>query len=224
LKLKKILNESFSKFIKDKNELELMINYIQDNYTKPGRFYHNQKHIEDLFNKASSMKSVFEHYDDVILAIIFHDLVYDEKGNNESRSVELCSDFLSKYKFIPFRINKINKMILATSKHHLTNDKDTNLLIDLDLSVLGSDSQTFDNYCKNIYSEYYYFYSQEPNFNENLFNLNYLENRIKILKSFNKRSNIYLTKQFRHLEEKAKQNLTNEILKLEDELNLIKNE
>lgn len=218
MKLKKIIIESFSKFIKDKNELELMTNYINGYYLQEGRSYHNNKHIEDMYSKASTIKSTFDYYEDVILSIIFHDIIYDEKGNNEIRSTEKCSDFLSKYNFTPFRINKINKMILATTKHNLTSDKDTNLLIDLDLSILGSDVNTFNNYCDNIYKEYLYMYSKLPDFNLENFNSKYLKNRIKILNSFNRKSQIFGTKQFRYLEDRAKLNISNEITKLEKQI------
>lgn len=47
-------------------------------------------------------------------------------------------------------------MILATKSHERTNDSDTNFFIDADLSIIGSDEDTYSSYVDKIRNEYYY--------------------------------------------------------------------
>jgi predicted metal-dependent HD superfamily phosphohydrolase len=55
---------------------DIIINDIFDRLNEPHRFYHNwDNHIEYMFKIAEKLG--IELADDLILAIIFHDIIYD---------------------------------------------------------------------------------------------------------------------------------------------------
>lgn len=222
MKFKKIANIILSKFIKNKTELDLLIDDLSFRYTH-NRFYHNTKHIETLYNKSLSMKGIFNDFDCVSIAILFHDVIYDVNNTknksdisktNEGLSAQYCTDILTKYNYNPKKISKIHKMIIATVNHKLTDDSDTNLFLDLDLSSLGSDPKTFEIDTSNIYIEY----SNMDGFT----NASFVSGRIKFIDMMlNNRNTIFLTKQFRHLEQQARLNLEanmNELVSITSEI------
>jgi predicted metal-dependent HD superfamily phosphohydrolase len=63
------------------------------------------------------------------------------------RSAELAVKRLSITKFPVVRIDSCKEQILATKSHLFSNNDDTNLLTDADLSVLGQPSDVYEQYC-----------------------------------------------------------------------------
>lgn len=94
--------------------------------------------------------------------------------------------------------------IEATKEHKLSNDNDTNLLLDIDLSILGKSTAEYRKYCDNIRKEYLMY----PDFMYN-------KGRKKVLKSLLELDSIYKTDFFKQkYENQAKENLRQEISQL----------
>jgi pantetheine-phosphate adenylyltransferase len=112
-------------------------------YDEPHRFYHNIEHIQKMLNSAKEQGILS---DDLFLAIVFHDIIYNPKeNNNEELSAELFYSYL--------KVDYIKQAILETKTH-----KPTSLLsmqlCDLDLSVLREDYETFMDFENKIFKEY----------------------------------------------------------------------
>jgi predicted metal-dependent HD superfamily phosphohydrolase len=216
MKFRKIANLILSKYIKDVESLDLEVEKLFVLYNT-NRFYHNTKHIEDLYNKATSFKTTIDNIESFCLAILFHDCILDvnntnrdSENSNEGLSAKYCIDLLSGYKVHPRLLDRVKKMILATRSHNQTEDQDTNLFLDLDLSILGTDYKTYEVYCANIYLEYQKMVDFTPD--------SYKLGRINFLKSMLKRNKLFLTRQYRHLESIAKNNLQLELNELEKDI------
>ena len=100
--------------------------------------------------------------DNIFLAIVFHDIVYDPRANdNEQKSAELFSSITSN--------NTVETAILDTATHVYNNDV-SEVLCKLDLSIITDPFHDFVKYEHGIFKEYQFveYYS-------------YLENRINIL-------------------------------------------
>jgi predicted metal-dependent HD superfamily phosphohydrolase len=94
-------------------------------------------------------------------------------------------------------------MIVSTQKHELIlkQNQDNAHLLDLDLSILGTDWETYQKYIHNIRKEYKIY----PDFM-------YKPGRKKVLKHFLDRETLYFTDDFRNKHEvKARENLKREI-------------
>lgn len=118
---------------------------IFDNYNGSNRYYHNMNHIFDLLYKAEK-RGLLDN--DLFLAILFHDVIYDPKRtDNEEQSAELF------YSLIPDRL--IYDAIIDTKTHIPTNSI-SSILCELDMSVLYTDFETFMKNGELIAKEYQY--------------------------------------------------------------------
>lgn len=136
---------------------------ILDNYYESYRYYHN---IEHIYSMVKDMLDNNWLSDKLLLAIIFHDIIYDPKRmDNEERSAELFSLYLNDIEIVD--------AILETKTHIFTSKLSEQLCI-LDLKNLNSDFKTFMEFENKIFKEYQFVdYSI------------YLERRIEILNTFN---------------------------------------
>lgn len=113
-------------------------------YNEPFRFYHNWSHIESML-KLAHVKNI-PLTDELFLAIVFHDIIYNPKLNdNEERSAELLYSYIEN--------NDIKQAILDT-KTHKPQSELSKQLCSLDLDVLNSDYETFIDFENKIFKEY----------------------------------------------------------------------
>jgi predicted metal-dependent HD superfamily phosphohydrolase len=91
------------------------------------------------------------------LAIWFHDAVYDSRAkDNERRSGELAVDLLGPIGVPAATIERIVSMIWATA--HTAEGppafRDTQVLLDADLAILGASEERYARYAADIRKEY----------------------------------------------------------------------
>jgi predicted metal-dependent HD superfamily phosphohydrolase len=175
-------------------------------YQEPARHYHTLAHIINVLSITAELKHLAEDYPAVQLAAWFHDIIYNPKrSDNEVQSAAFTEQLLANLDVPGETIEKICRMILATAEHlNLDQSLDTAMFLDADLAVLGSDEQTFSNYCQAIRKEYGWV-------DETL----YRTTRLEILKRFLERPRLYYTPiLFERLETRARKNLKNEIIRL----------
>ena len=106
-------------------------------YSKNPLFYHNIYHIYMMLNDLTFYYNRFITKE-IVCAIIFHDVIYDPKRNdNEDQSVLKFKELIEYYEINDIDIPKVEKIILATKDHineYLnTNDSEIKLIINLDL-------------------------------------------------------------------------------------------
>jgi predicted metal-dependent HD superfamily phosphohydrolase len=101
---------------------------------------------------------------------------------------------------------RVSGSILATRHNSEVRDVDAQLMVDVDLSILGREDDLFWQYEENIRKEY----AWVP---EDL----YRKKRVEILRSFMNRQDIYYHKEYRQLfENRARVNLREAIARLTD--------
>lgn len=170
---------------------------LNDAYSEPQRYYHNHQHIVECLQSYHQIKHLLNDSLALELAIWFHDVVYDPKAkDNELQSAELmkqyCQDFLSES-----QLEKVYHWIIATQKHLPSNDTDLNTLLDIDLAILGSQSDRFSEYERQIKLEYSWVNAET-----------YLNKRTEVLSFFYQMEPIYQTSYFQErFEQRAKANL-----------------
>ncbi|HEX8249272.1 MAG TPA: hypothetical protein VF599_13930 [Pyrinomonadaceae bacterium] len=182
------------------------LDFLLNRYSEKHRYYHNLNHVNALLVLAEDLKENISDYDCLKLAIWFHDAIYDPQENdNEIESAKLAVVNLSCIGLPKNKIQKVEKMILATQKHEAAGlDTDGKLFLDSDLSVLGAGEKIYKDYSRAVRLEY----SHVP---EDL----YRESRKRILENFLRREFIYFTGELRsRFEAAARLNIENEIKEL----------
>lgn len=173
---------------------------LNKNHSQTHRTYHNWNHIHSLLKLSQKFKSELENPTMVDYAIFYHDAIYiPKRNNNEEKSALLAKQHLEKIDST--YATKVATMILATKKHELSQDHDTNFLLDFDLAIIGSPWLDYERYTQHIRKEY----SIYPDFL-------YRPGRKKVLQSFLDQSHIFKTELFQtQYEHQARLNIQREI-------------
>jgi predicted metal-dependent HD superfamily phosphohydrolase len=172
-------------------------------YSQPHRYYHNLKHIQQVLDTVNEMRSLANNFVAIQLAAWFHDVIYNPQAkDNEEKSAAYARTTLTKIDVSPETIEKVEKMILMTKTHQApSNDIDTQIFLDADLSMLGSSSLEYQAYARAIRQEYAWVSEKE-----------YRLKRKQVLEKFLQRKRIYLTDYFfNKLEARSRENIQAEI-------------
>jgi predicted metal-dependent HD superfamily phosphohydrolase len=170
-------------------------------YKENTRYYHNWTHVKAMIKGLYDYPEEINDTLSIELAIWFHDAIYVPlRKDNESRSAKFFYEQLSLYLPIE-RVRKVMGYIEATKNHSKTTDRDLQVLLDLDLAILGQPQSVYQNYSEQVREEFGYV----PNFL-------YKRGRKSVLKSFLDRDVIYQTSFFKErLEEQARENIREEL-------------
>jgi predicted metal-dependent HD superfamily phosphohydrolase len=178
---------------------------IQSSYGKSSRYYHNLTHLDSLIEQLIPLRNQIEDWQVLIFSIAYHDIIYNTlRQDNEEKSAAIAYDRLTQLNFPSVQKEKCKLQILATKHHQLSNTDDANYFIDADLSILGSDNESYFKYSEQIRKEYKSF----PD-------ILYKPGRKKVLAGFLKMENIFKTKYFQDkYERQAKVNISEELKSL----------
>lgn len=171
---------------------------LQELYSEPHRAYHTMEHISYCLGEFDRARYIPQYPDEVEMAIWFHDAIYNTRSSdNEKKSAQLAQSILSHAQVPSAFRHRIYDLVLATRHTEIPEGVDAQVLIDVDLSILGRPQEEFDEYERKVREEY----SWVP---EDRFR----EGRASILRRFLERPYIYLTDFFRQrYEDQARKNL-----------------
>jgi predicted metal-dependent HD superfamily phosphohydrolase len=175
-------------------------------YQSPERHYHNLEHLGEMFRVAERLSAGVEQPAALQLAIWFHDAVYDSRANdNEQRSGELAVDLLGPIGVPGSAIERIVQMIWATAhKAEPPASRDTQVLLDADLAILGASPERYARYAADIRKEYAWVPDAD-----------YRAGRVRVLEQFRARPRIYFSQLlFEEGEARARTNLETELASL----------
>lgn len=166
-----------------------LLEQLLERYREPHRHYHTLQHLEECFEKLDELRDVAPHADDVELAIWFHDAIYDtRRDDNEARSAEWANATVGA---------RVAQLVMATRHDAVPGDIDAQVLVDVDLSILGAPPARFEEYERQVREEYRW-----------VPGLIYRRKRREILESFLARPTIYNTERFiERYEAQARRNL-----------------
>lgn len=178
---------------------ETLLAELQAGYDHPTRHYHTEKHIVAMLNGAADLK--FNDPDMARLVIFFHDVIYDPtRSDNEQRSADLLKDRLAS-QITPDRLIKAAGIIAATAGHQPSDDHDTNLVLDLDMAILGQPWPVYLSYAQGVMAEYL------PHIGDAAWR----QGRISLfIDPTLAREDIFITEHFKPLEIQARENLRHE--------------
>ena len=124
-------------------------------HAEPHRAYHTLEHLEECFDLHDEHRGLAGKPAQIELAIWFHDAVYDPTSqDNEQQSAAVAANCLASAGAAPELIAGVESLILATRHVDLPAPGDAQLLVDIDLGVLGAEPPRFWEYERRIRREY----------------------------------------------------------------------
>lgn len=127
-------------------------------YSSPERHYHNLEHLNEVFRVAARLGTLTDDPGPLQLAVWFHDAVYDTRaGDNEARSAALATHLLGPLGVPRSVLERVERLIHATAHlagDHPPGDRDTTILLDADLAILGAAPDRYARYAADIRKEY----------------------------------------------------------------------
>lgn len=174
-------------------------------WSEPKRYYHTLSHLDHCLASLDQQCELATDAPVLEAALWFHDAIYDPRAtDNESRSAALAREVFTRANVSAHHIDRIEQLILSTRTHESDGSSDNALLLDIDLSVLGSAPESYARYAKAIRQEYAWVPEAD-----------YREKRAAVLARFLTRPALFLTEPFhQRLESRARHNLAAEISQL----------
>jgi predicted metal-dependent HD superfamily phosphohydrolase len=169
---------------------------LEVHYEGRGRRYHTAHHINECLSELDRARHPEAANPLVEFALWFHDACYSTfSSNNEGRSADWAEYILEKSGTAPASIGLVRSMILATRHGQQPTDPAQQLLVDVDLAILGADPDRFREFELQMRAEHRWMPT-----------LLYRKRRHSILQSFVTRMSIYSTHEFRERYERLARN------------------
>jgi len=173
-------------------------------YTEKGRHYHGLAHISACLRHLDGCASQLEEPRKVELALWFHDAIYQPlQGGNERKSADWAMAFLRENGASQAQIDRVERLIMVTEHNAPTQSRDESLLVDIDLAILGAEPAVYDQFERDIRSEY----QLVPLFI-------YRRKRAALLRGFLERPQLFHNAPFLDREQQARANLSRAIADL----------
>lgn len=176
-------------------------------YSEPQRRYHTLQHLDACLKHFDTLRAQAQRPGEVELALWFHDAIYEIGGSsNEARSADWARQAIIASGGSPDAAQRVHALVMATCHNVEPRARDQEILLDVDLAILGARPAIFDAYESQIRAEY----ASVP---LDVFRTR----RRRILTEFLNRPRIYHTAQFHLLfEQQAHSNLARSIQQLVD--------
>lgn len=124
-------------------------------YSEPHRHYHTLQHLGECLDLLDAHAAEAQRPAEVALALWFHDAIYDVHGHdNEAASADWAGAALRAHRLADEVAQRVHALVMATQHSAVPEGRDAELLIDIDLSILGADAQRFAEYERQIRAEY----------------------------------------------------------------------
>jgi len=203
--LKSTFFELCSAYSTDEQLIAQLWEEISRNHSAKNRYYHTLTHLENVLLELNGVKQHLAEWDTLLFTLFYHDCIYNaRKNDNEEQSALLAEKRLTALRVPQTSIDACKSQILATKKHELNSNTDTNYFTDADLSILGQSWENYATYAKNVRREYAIY----PD-------IIYRPGRKKVLDHFLSMVRIFKTESFfKQYESQAKENLRKELIEV----------
>jgi predicted metal-dependent HD superfamily phosphohydrolase len=174
-------------------------------WSEKHRHYHTLQHLRECLDHLEASRALARRPAEIAAALWFHDAFYDpQRSDNEARSAQWARECASSAGIAPEVAGRIHDMVMATRHQEVPEDPDAQLLVDIDLAILGSEPARFEESNAQIRKEYAHVPDDE-----------FRQGRMRVLRGFLDRPRLYTTGHFHStLEAPARENLQRELQSL----------
>ena len=174
-------------------------------YAEKHRYYHTFKHVNACLNHLDKTHNLARYTHEIELALWFHDAIYKPYSkDNELKSAQWAVNFLKQNSVDEKTIARVYQLVLVTLHGIEIKTDDEKLIVDCDLTILGSSPEVYNQFEANVRKEYrlvpYFIYRKK---------------RKEILQMFLKQNWVYQVEYFKDkFEKQARDNLIKTIKNL----------
>lgn len=167
-------------------------------YAEPHRHYHATQHLQECLGHADRIQALAERPAEVLIALWFHDAIYDtRRHDNEALSAQWAYQALLDAGGSTDLADRVSALVMVTQHRAEPGSRDEQVLVDVDLAILGAPPERFAQYEAQIRAEYGWVPAEV-----------FTEKRREVLAGFLARPQIYGTELFNALyEARARDNL-----------------
>ena len=175
-----------------------LLQQLAARYAEAHRHYHTLQHLDACLRHLEQQRMLAQRPDEVALALWFHDAIYDiGAADNEQRSADWARSALRDHGGAADAAQRVHALVMVTRHDQPPQTPDQQLLLDVDLAILGAPPAVFDDYERQIVREY-----------QAVPTAAFRSNRRRILQGFLDRPRIYHTTAFHETREaQARDNL-----------------
>ncbi|WP_457388470.1 HD domain-containing protein [Roseateles sp. P5_E1] len=124
-------------------------------YAEPHRGYHTQQHLDECLALFDEFAHLAERPAEIEIALWFHDAIYDvHRHDNEAQSADWARAALLDAGAAADVADSVAALVLATRHSAAPQTPDEQLLVDIDLAILGAAPERFAEYEAQIRREY----------------------------------------------------------------------
>ena len=124
-------------------------------YRELHRRYHTLQHLGECVDLFERVRALAAHPAEVEIGLWFHDAVYDvHRSDNEARSADRLREAAPAAGIAEDASERVCALIMATRHAALPQGADEQLLVDIDLAILGAGEARFAEYERQIRAEY----------------------------------------------------------------------
>jgi predicted metal-dependent HD superfamily phosphohydrolase len=174
-------------------------------WSEPQRHYHTLQHLRECLVLLDDVRGQAARPAEVELALWFHDAVYEPtRHDNEERSADQAREAMHAAGLDAASADRVHALVMDTRHAQPPAGADAQLLVDIDLAILGAPAQRFDESDAQIRREYAHVGEAQ-----------WREGRTRVLRSFLERPAIYSTAVFHAAREaQARANLQRALQRL----------
>ena len=133
---------------------------LEQAWGEPQRHYHDRRHLGECLALWTRWRAHCERPGEVAVALWFHDAVYDPRADdNELRSAAWAARSLGAAGVGSAVAQRVHELVMATRHGAPTGEGsadggDADVLLDIDLAILGSPAERFERYDRDVRLEY----------------------------------------------------------------------
>jgi len=171
------------------------------------RRYHTMRHLRECLAQFAPVRGDAQRPAEVELALWFHDAFYDpRRDDNELLSANWARSSVLQAGLPLDVADRVHALVMATRHDAVPEEADAQLLVDVDLSILGATPERFDEFDEQVRAEYAHVPDEA-----------FRQGRRRILSDFLARPRLYSTEYFYAvLERRARDNLQRALARLAD--------
>lgn len=147
-----------------KGNIDQVFEDLYVRYQEAHRSYHKPSHVRTGLNELELVRDLAEDPDALEFAIDYHDAIYNsaredltQHGDDEGESAQLAETDLTKRLGLSREFaRRVASLILSTKHVDVPLENDQQLMVDIDLAILGRSSRLFDIYEQQIRAEYHW--------------------------------------------------------------------